>query len=209
MIAWLNGIVRDIGAGYAVIDVQGVGYLVSASGRTLGALQMNQPTMLHIETVVREDAFLLYGFRDTSERDWFRLLQTVQGVGGRVALALLTVLSADQLVQAIASGDKAALARADGVGPKLAARLLTELKDKVAGLALGAMARTQAPTSATPVEVGGAVEAEAVSALVNLGYGRSEAFASVVKLAKAARAEGWEPTLADLIRAGLKDLSPA
>ncbi len=206
MIAWLNGIVRDIGAGYAVIDVQGVGYLVAASGRTLGTLQMNQPTMLHIETVVREDAFLLYGFRDTAERDWFRLLQTVQGVGGRVALALLTVLSPDHLVQAIAAGDKAALARADGVGPKLAARLLTELKDKVAGLALGAMARSQAPAL---VETGGAVEAEAVSALVNLGYGRSDAFASVVKLAKAARAEGWEPTLADLIRAGLKDLSPA
>lgn len=208
MIAWLNGIVRDIGAGYVVIDVQGVGYLVSTSGRTLGGLQMNQPAMLHIETVVREDAFLLYGFRDTAERDWFRLLQTVQGVGGRVALALLTVLSPDHLVQAIAAGDKAALARADGVGPKLAARLLTELKDKVAGLALGSMARTQTVSATTaPTEAG--IEAEAVSALVNLGYGRSEAFASVVKLAKAARAEGWEPTLTDLIRAGLKDLSPA
>lgn len=208
MIAWLKGIVRDLGAGYAVIDVNGVGYLVSASGRTLGALQMNQPATLHIETVVREDALLLYGFRDTAERDWFRLLQTVQGVGGRVALALLSVLTPDQLVQAIASGDKNALARADGVGPKLAVRLLTELKDKVAGLALGAMART-APSVSPSVETGGTVEAEAVSALVNLGYGRSDAFAAVVKLAQQQRDAGAEPTLADLIRAGLKALSPA
>jgi len=208
MIAWLKGIVRDLGAGYAVIDVNGVGYLVSASGRTLGTLQMNQPAALHIETVVREDALLLYGFRDTAERDWFRLLQTVQGVGGRVALALLSVLTPDQLVQAIASGDKNALARADGVGPKLAVRLLTELKDKVAGLALGAMART-APSVSPSVETGGTVEAEAVSALVNLGYGRSDAFAAVVKLAQQQRDAGTEPTLADLIRAGLKALSPA
>ena len=208
MIAWLKGIVRDLGAGYAVIDVNGVGYLVSASGRTLGTLQMNQPATLHIETVVREDALLLYGFRDTAERDWFRLLQTVQGVGGRVALALLSVLTPDQLVQAIASGDKTALARADGVGPKLAVRLLTELKDKVAGLALGAMART-APSFSPSVETGGTVEAEAVSALVNLGYGRSDAFAAVVKLAQQQRDAGAEPTLADLIRAGLKALSPA
>lgn len=208
MIAWLKGIIRDLGAGYAVIDVNGVGYLVSASGRTLGTLQMNQPATLHIETVVREDALLLYGFRDTAERDWFRLLQTVQGVGGRVALALLSVLTPDQLVQAIASGDKTALARADGVGPKLAVRLLTELKDKVAGLALGAMART-APSVSPSVETGGTVEAEAVSALVNLGYGRSDAFAAVVKLAQQQRDAGAEPTLADLIRAGLKALSPA
>jgi Holliday junction DNA helicase RuvA len=208
MIAWLKGVVRDLGAGYAVIDVNGVGYLVSASGRTLGTLQMNQPATLHIETVVREDALLLYGFRDTAERDWFRLLQTVQGVGGRVALALLSVLTPDQLVQAIASGDKNALARADGVGPKLAVRLLTELKDKVAGLALGAMARTT-PSVSPSVETGGTVEAEAVSALVNLGYGRSDAFAAVVKLAQQQRDAGAEPTLADLIRAGLKALSPA
>ncbi len=208
MIAWLTGIVRDLGAGYAVIDVNGVGYLVAASGRTLGALHMNQPATLHIETVVREDALLLYGFRDTAERDWFRLLQTVQGVGGRVALALLTVLTPDQLVQAIASGDKNALARADGVGPKLAVRLLTELKDKVAGLALGAMART-APSVSPAVETNGSVEAEAVSALVNLGYGRSDAFTAVIKLAQQQRDTGAEPTLADLIRAGLKALSPA
>ncbi|KJV09846.1 ATP-dependent DNA helicase RuvA [Elstera litoralis] len=208
MIAWLKGIVRDLGAGYAVIDVNGVGYLVAASGRTLGTLQMNQPATLHIETVVREDALLLYGFRDTAERDWFRLLQTVQGVGGRVALALLSVLTPDQLVQAIASGDKNALARADGVGPKLAVRLLTELKDKVAGLALGAMART-APSLSPAIETNGTVEAEAVSALVNLGYGRSDAFTVVVKLAQQQRDGGAEPALADLIRAGLKALSPA
>src|SRR3984957_397816 len=131
MIAQLTGRVEALSDGTCVIDVAGVGYLVQASSRTLAALpQAPAQAKLLIETHVREDAILLYGFADAAERDWFRLLTTVQGVGGRVALAILSALSPRDLVGAIAGGDRASLTRAAGVGPRLAIRLLTELRDK-------------------------------------------------------------------------------
>ena len=202
MIAKLRGLVDAIGTDWIVIDVNGVGYLVSCSGRTLARLAVGQEASLLVDTHMREDKIQLYGFFDAAERDWFRLLLTVQGVGGKVGLSILSVLSAEQLLQAFASGDRAALNRADGVGPKLATRLLSELKDKVVGLSLGAEWSPNTTTAETKAKP--SANADAVSALVNLGYGRSEAFAAVVQAAKAL---GDGADLNGLIRAGLKELS--
>ena len=132
MIAKLKGTVDAIDGDSAVIDVNGVGYLVSASARTLRDLVVGGPATLLVETIVREDAIALYGFLETAERDWFRILTTVQGVGARVALSILSTLAPDEIARAIAAQDRASLSRAAGVGPKLAARLATELKDKAA-----------------------------------------------------------------------------
>lgn len=206
MIAKLKGLVDSSGDGFAVIDAQGVGYLVSCSNRTLQKLGGAGATVsLDIETQWREDGPHLYGFADSSERDWFRILVGVQGVGGKVALAILGTLPPDQLAQAIAAGDKAALSRAPGVGPKLAARLVSELKDKAGGVALGAV-KVQAGAVGAPVVLpgeGGPL-ADAVSALVNLGYGRSDAFAAV---ARAQSKLGDDAEIGDLIKAGLKELA--
>jgi len=201
MIAKLRGVVDAVGEDWAVIDVGGVGYLVSCPGRTLGALQVGQAAALFVETQVREDRIQLFGFFDPADREWFRLLQTVQGVGGRVALAILSALAPDQLVKVIASGDRAAITRADGVGPKLAARILTELKDKAGGIALGALAR---PAAANAARGPRSSDLDAVSALVNLGYGRAEAFGAV---ASASKALGDGASIDALIKAGLKELS--
>jgi Holliday junction DNA helicase RuvA len=200
MIAKLRGVVDSLGEDTVVVDVGGVGYLLSCPGRTLGALTVGGPANLFVETQMREDRIQLFGFLDTAERDWFRLLQTVQGVGGRVALAILTVLAPDQLVQVIASADRAVLTRADGVGPKLAVRILTELKDKAGGIALGQLAQARPGAAATPQSV----NVDAVSALVNLGYGRSEAFGAI---ASASRLLGDGASIDALIKAGLKELS--
>jgi Holliday junction DNA helicase RuvA len=203
MIAKLRGLVDAVGEDFAVIDVGGVGYLVFCSGRTLSRLPaIGQGVSLVIETHVREDHIHLYGFGDGGERDWFRLLTTVQGVGAKVALAVLSTLSPDALTQAVAAQDKAALTRASGVGPKLAQRIVGELKDKVANLSLGVGARL--PGAAMP-EGGGGLAADAVSALVNLGYGRGDAFAAV---AKALGNLGEGASLDALIKAGLKALGP-
>lgn len=210
MIARLKGLVDSVGSDHAVIDVQGVGYLVACSARTLQALVPGEATALHVETQVREDAITLYGFQADGERQWFRLLLTVQGVGAKVALAILSVLSPAQLVQALAAGDRTALQRADGVGAKLAQRLATELKDKAAahGFVPAAVPRGEAPGKAA-LAPAAAPEAQvledAASALVNLGYGRADAFAAV---SRAAATLGAEPALPSLIRAGLKELSP-
>ncbi|MGH6921550.1 MAG: Holliday junction branch migration protein RuvA, partial [Geminicoccaceae bacterium] len=172
MIARLRGLLDSHGADHLVVDVGGVGYLVHCSTRTLGGLpRAGEALDLHIETQVRADSIMLYGFADTGERSWFRVLQQVQGVGARVALGVLSVLTPEQLARAVASQDKAALTRANGVGPRLAGRILSELKDRLAGELAGAAL----PVHALP---GGAVDGAvsgAVSALVNLGYGRSEA----------------------------------
>jgi len=205
MIAKLRGLLDSTGPDHAVIDCGGVGYLVFCSSRTLGLLGgPREAVALHIETHVREDHIHLYGFADTAERDWFRLLTTVQGVGAKVALAILSVLSPDQVATAVAAGDKAMLARADGVGPKLAARIASELKDKVGGIVLGpAVAAFHAsPGAAAPAESGAA--ADAVSALVNLGYGRAEAFAAV---AKAGGKLGPGATVSAIIPAALRELA--
>ncbi|MBI1209804.1 MAG: Holliday junction branch migration protein RuvA [Azospirillum sp.] len=205
MIAKLTGRVDSTGADFAVIDVGGVGYLVFCSARTLGNLgAAGAAVSLLIDTHVREDHIHLYGFADPGERTWFRLLTTVQGVGTKVALAVLSVLGPEQLVRAIAAQDRHALSRADGVGPKLALRILTELKDKAAGLMLGPPPRPGNPVTEPPPGVSGAA-VDAVSALVNLGYGRSEAFGAVTA---AGRSAGEAATVQDLIRLGLKELAP-
>ncbi len=199
MIALLTGRIDSLQDGSCVIDVNGVGYLVHASARTLAALQpAPAASRLLIETHVREDAIVLYGFADSAERDWFRLLTTVQGVGAKVALSVLSALSSRDLVAAIAAGDKAGLTRAPGVGPRLAVRLLTELRDKV-----GAM-----PTSA-PGFVGAAarpasVSDDALSALINLGYRRPEAQAAI---GRAIERLGEDAAIDGVIRESLRELA--
>lgn len=205
MIARLRGLVASLGDGQAVIDVGGVGYLVFASRRTLDRLSaLEGEARLEIETHVREDHIHLYGFADRAERDWFRLLISVQGVGGRHALAILSIAAPDQLVTAVAAQDKAVLTKADGVGPKLAGRIVTELKDKVGGIALGGAAQS-APDGAAPPPAAGSSPAreEAISALVNLGYGRAEAFGAV---ARVAGGMDGDATVERLIPAALKEL---
>ncbi|MGK9167808.1 Holliday junction branch migration protein RuvA [Inquilinus limosus] len=204
MIARLRGLLDSAGADHAVVDCNGVGYLVFCSRRTLGLLGgPREAVSLHIETHVREDHIHLYGFADTAERDWFRLLTTVQGVGAKVALAILSVLSPDQVATAVAAGDKAMLARAEGVGPKLAGRIASELKDKVGGIALGpVVAAFHTAAAAAPAESG--ATADAVSALVNLGYGRAEAFAAV---AKAGGKLGPDAAVSAIIPAALRELA--
>ena len=199
MIAKLNGKLDSTGDGWAVVDVGGVGYLVFCAGRTLAALPSQGAAIsLEIETVVREDQFHLYGFLDAHEREWFRLLRKVQSVGAKMALAILGLLSPEDLSLAIAARDRSALTRVSGVGPKLADRLITELKDK-------------APVDGMAVAIGGGAAGErgtpsgdAVSALVNLGYRQSEAFGAV---AGAARNLGDDASIEALIQAGLKELS--
>lgn len=197
MIARLRGIVDAIEDGRCIIDVNGVGYLVLCSTRTLAELPAGMATVL-IEMQVREDAITLYGFYTEAERAWFRLLTTVQGVGAKVALGILSALSPDQLVGAITGQDKAALTRAPGVGPKLALRILTELREK-AGLMPGGGA---VALPALPVAQGAL--ADALSALMNLGYKRFEAEQA---LAKALEAHGEDAAFDLLVRAGLKALT--
>jgi holliday junction DNA helicase RuvA len=195
MIAMLAGLVDRAADDGLVLDVNGVGYLVFASSRTLAkAPARGEPLRLLIETHVREDHIHLYGFADEAEREWFRLLTTVQGVGARIALAILSALSPEALATAIAAQDKAALTEADGVGPKLGQRIVSELKDKVGGIALG-------PGGAAPPPLPAA--SEAVSALVNLGYPRGDAHAAI---AAASRRLGSAASLDALVRSGLKDL---
>ncbi|MEO3428877.1 Holliday junction branch migration protein RuvA [Pelagibius sp. CAU 1746] len=200
MIGKLTGIVDSTGDDWAILDVGGVGYLVFCSGRSLGLLPPpGGAAALWIETHVREDHIHLYGFAETAERDWFRLLHSVQGVGAKMALAVLSVLPPNELVRAIAAQDKASLTRASGVGPKLAGRIASELKDKAGGMALGP---AEAVNGAGPG--GGEVSEDAVSALVNLGYRRAEAFAAV---AKASGDLGAKASVESLIKAGLKELA--
>jgi Holliday junction DNA helicase RuvA len=198
MIAQLTGRVDALSDGTCVIDVGGVGYLVQASSRTLSALpQPPAAAKVLIETHVRDDAIVLYGFADPAERDWFRLLTTVQGVGGRVALAILSALSPRDLIGAIAAGDKASLTRAQGVGPRLAIRLLTELKDKTGTMPVSIGVSYTPIAAATPAD-------DALSALVNLGYRRTEAQAVVVRVLERL---GEAATLDALIRDSLKELA--
>lgn len=195
MIARLSGRLAETAADHAVIDVGGVGYLVQASARTLTALgPIGGDVRVFTELQVREDAMTLFAFGSAAERDWFRLLTQVQGVGGRVALAILSVLSADELGKAVAAGDKAMVTRAQGVGPKLAERIVRELKDKVGAVALGPAAL------GTAVPAAGAA-ADALSALTNLGFRLVEASTAVA----AAQDElGADAGLDALVRLALK-----
>ncbi|MHC8509225.1 MAG: Holliday junction branch migration protein RuvA [Rhodospirillales bacterium] len=204
MIGKLKGAVDSIEAAAAVIDVGGVGYVVQCPARTLARLSAGQSVILWIETHVREDAIQLYGFLDTAEREWFRLLMTVQGVGARVGLAVLSVLGPAELMQAVASGDKGLIGKAPGVGPKLAGRIASELRDKVSAMALGAAAKDGggAGGHGAPGAESGPV-ADAASALVNLGYGPAEALGAVVR---AAGILGESAGTGALIKGGLKAL---
>lgn len=169
MIAHLNGHLAAIGIDNAVIDVNGVGYLVGASAKTLAALgTLGEFVTVHTEMLVSEDSMRLMGFASAEERDWFRLLTSVQGVGAKVALAILSILSPAEVQTAVARADAAMIARANGVGPKLAQRIVNELKDKAGGVTLGAGGAGIAPPA-------GSAANDAVSALLNLGFKPAEA----------------------------------
>ena len=196
MIGLLNGIVAAAGEDWAILDVAGVGYQLSCSARTLrGMGSVGVGARLYVETFLRDDRIQLYGFADRAERDCFRLLMTVQGIGGRAALAILSALAPDALAQAVAAQDRAAIARANGVGPRLAQRVVAELKDRLGEIA---------PAAVAPRVDDGGAAADAVAALVNLGYGRTEAFGAV---ASAGRQAGAGADLAVLIRGALKELA--
>jgi holliday junction DNA helicase RuvA len=204
MIGKLKGLIESYGQDSVIVDVNGVGYEVHCSARTLQELPgVGQPATLSIETHVREDQIRLFGFVTEIEREWFRLLQTVQGVGTKVALAVLGTLKPSELASAIATRDKAMVARAPGVGPKVAERIVTELKDKAPAYTnvdpalvrlSGALDDKRAPAPVT----------DAVSALVNLGYAQAQAAAAI---AAAARSAGEGAQATTLIRLGLRELA--
>lgn len=205
MIAKLKGLIDSTGEDWVVIDVNGVGYLVFCSGKTLSKLPgQGQASSLLIETHVREDHIHLYGFADAPERDWFKMLTTVQGVGAKVGLAILSALSSDEIVHAIAAQDAKTLTRANGVGPKVANRIVTELKDKAGGLALSSETTGATGVGTASVSGFGGALTEAASALVNLGYGRSDALSAV---SKANKKLGGNGDLQSLIREALAELS--
>jgi Holliday junction DNA helicase RuvA len=205
MIGKLKGIVEAVGESHAIIDVNGVGYEVLCSARTLRGLRMGEAAQLAIETHVREDAIRLFGFTSEVERAWFRILQTIQGVGARIALAVLGTLSPQELANAIALGDWAAVEQSPGVGKKLAQRIVSELKDKAPALTVAGLnvAPVAANGRAGPAPAGEAA-AEAISALTNLGYQPVQASAAI---AVAAKELGAEADTAKLIRRGLKELA--
>ncbi len=213
MIGMLKGRVEALGADELVLDVNGVGYLVGAGARTLARLEPGQDIVLQIETHVREDSFKLFGFIDDIERAWFVHLQNIQGVGAKAAFAILDTVPISEIANAAALGDKSTFARAKGVGPKLATRIATELKDKAPpsgrsfsiGLPVHGAADDAIPAS--PVSRGGdsATRDDAVSALINLGYNESAARQAVATIL---RDHGEEAPLGDLIRLSLKELAP-
>ena len=204
MIGRLKGLVDGLGEESAIVDVSGVGYEVHCSSRTLANLPgVGEAVTLSIETHVRETEIRLFGFTSEVERDWFRLLQSVQGVGAKVALAILGTLSPGDLASAIALQDKAAVARAPGVGPKMAQRLVLELKDKAPRFSGAAAAEIGLQQEIGEGVAGGAVQ-DAVSALTNLGYSAQQASAAVATVLKDA---GEDASSATLIRLGLRELS--
>jgi Holliday junction DNA helicase RuvA len=202
MIAKLSGVVDATGEGWAIIDVGGVGYLVFCSGRTLAHLSAGAPVRLWVETLMREDAIHLYGFADVAEREWFRLLNTVQGVGAKAALAVLSVLAPEQLTLAIAAGNRGAITMAPGVGQRLAGRIISELKERAPAL-------PSTPAAPLSGRTAGAVPesdlGDAVTALVQLGFRPSEAMTAV---SDAAGRLGADAGLEALIRDGLAVLAP-
>ncbi len=202
MIAKLTGVLDSSGTDWLVLDVAGVGYLVFASGRMLSRLPTRGEVMsLFVDTHVREDHIHLYGFAEASERDTFRLLLSVQGVGAKVALAILSVLSPNEIIQAIATHDQSAIAQANGVGPKLAERIINELKDKIAAITTedGVILITEDGTEEEPSPV-----ADAASALSHLGYRQTDAYSAA---SKAARRLGADAPLEILIPEALKELA--
>ncbi len=206
MIGKLSGIIDSFGETHLILDVGGVGYLVQASRRTLSRIgQTGDRASLLIDTHVREDALTLYGFADAAEQQWFRLLTSVQGVGPKAGFAILAVCPAEKLAVVIAAQDKAALTQADGVGPKLALRILTELKDKAGKIELspksGDRPVDKSVKSNDESSGSASVSHDAVSALVNLGYGRAEAYSAVMAVKEKAN-----DNLQDIIKEALKEL---
>lgn len=207
MISKLTGILDSVSTGSLILDVNGVGYQVFASGRTLSqAGQVGDRLSLLIDTQVREDHIHLFGFFDKAEQEWFRLLTTVQGVGAKAGMAILSVCPPDKLAFAIAAGDAAALRQADGVGPKLATRIVTELKDKAGNIDLGAAMAPSAKKGAKGAapDAPASVDHDAVSALINLGYARSDAYAAVMQARPRVNDNN---NLSELIRLALQELS--
>lgn len=222
MIAKLRGVIDTIGEDYCIVDVNGVGYLVSASSRTLAKLVRGKAAVLLIETVVREDSISLFGFADAWEKEWFLTLTKVQGVGAKVCLAILSVLTPNQLAQAVSAQDKASFSRASGVGPKLAARIVTELKDKIVTVPIESVVRSDLTTEeenmdkeqaeqennayedviAAQEDNQNSVE-DAISALVNLGYQRLEAYKAVNKVAMKTQ----NADVSELIKLALKEFA--
>lgn len=217
MIAKLTGKIDVIGSDYLILDVGGVGYMVHASAKTLSVIgDKGSDVSLLIEMQVREDSMTLFGFASVEEQEWFKLLTSVQGVGAKVGIAILSACPADQLVMAVMAEDKNVIRQADGVGPKLAVRIITELKDKVAKMDLGTVGASMQTTPATGSTSAGStvsvategndnqLNQDALSALVNLGYARADAYKAVIN----ARSQFKEdPELGVLISAGLKELA--
>lgn len=214
MIAKLRGVVDAFGEDWAIVDVNGVGYLVFVSAKTMSKLVKGTEAVLYIETVVREDSISLYGFASALEKEWFITLTKVQGVGAKVCLSILSVLTPSNLSQAIAAQDKASFTRASGVGPKLAARIVTELKGKMVGLSMGADSAEYAaalqdgpdlpPSNDLDQEnTQNKMIEDAISALVNLGYQRIEAYQAVNKAA----GQGGQMNVSSLIKAALKEFA--
>lgn len=205
MIGKLSGRLDETGEDWAMVDCGGVGYVATCSARTLRRLPgPGEAVALVVETVMREDSIRLFGFLDKAERDWFRVLQTVQGVGSKVALAILDTLSPDELTRAVTLGDKTAMGRASGVGPKLATRLITELKDKIPTGTAAFIKTGPAPAAPAAAPAGTGASAEAISALVNLGYKPVEASSAI---GAALEKLGPEADVSALIRGGLKELA--
>lgn len=201
MIAKLKGLLDETGTDWAIIDVQGVGYLVHCSARTLSALgNVGEGVTVFTDLQVSENDMRLLGFVTSAERDWFRLLTLVQGVGSKVALAILSALSADELRAACAAGDAAMVARANGVGPKLAGRIVNELKEKAGGMP-GGGALGGAAVGGMVIHEAGSASADAVSALENLGFKPAVAASAV---AHAQGELGENAGLNDLVRVALK-----
>lgn len=200
MIGKLFGTVDSYGEDWIILNVHGVGYIVQCSARTLGTLPAKgEPCELAIETYVREDQIRLFGFAEDVERDWFRLLLTVQGIGTKVALAVLSTLSVNELATAIAHQDKAQVSRTPGVGPKVALRLVNELKDKSPKISASVVENFAAGRTSAP-----SAHADAVSALVNLGYSQAQAGGAV---SAAAQSADEDAQAGELIRLGLKELA--
>ncbi len=219
MIAKLRGMVDTIGEDYFIIDVNGVGYLVYASAKTLARLHVGETASVLTETVVREDSITLFGFASALEKEWFITLTKVQGVGAKVCLSILSALTPLQLAQAISAQDKASFTRANGVGPKLAARIVTELKDKIVTIPVTSTASTADiekelnmdtdqevnayEDSLVAMESNSANSEDAISALVNLGYQRMEAYRAVNKV----QSENPQADVSELIRLSLKEFA--
>ena len=216
MFAKLTGQIDTLAENRIILDIQGVGYLISASARTLGKIGgVGDQAGLYIETIVREDAINLYGFADAIEKEWFNLLCTVQGVGAKAALAILAVVPPEDLPTVISAEDKALISRAEGIGPKIATRIVTELKEKAGKMMIhgnntisspvGTGAATPSNGSIPPSKNTASANSDAVSALVNLGYGRAEAFTAVTAASR--KLDQDETDVQVLIRESLKELS--